>query len=309
MSIPRKHHFVPVCYLQHWCSWRDGKVHEYAVKHGKVVSKRVGPRGTGFEEYLYSFPELPPDAAQYLESNFLSLVDSDAAIALKRHLAMATELTPRLKNGWSRFLLSLMMRHLDIMSEFRDAAKSLWSKGRDDVQRNYEKLRKPEDPATFEEYAATKDPLIEIKARLYSILMVFNSELIGNHLNKVRWAVANVTPSSQCLLTSDRPLVYSNLGAPDGSLFLPISPTKLFVAANTDKSLSEFSKGKPSDVVKRVNEIIVARARRYVYARDDWQRDFIKRTMSSKMEPSPIFKDLDRYESESATPSVKGRTD
>lgn len=305
MSIPRKHHFIPVCYLQHWCSSRDGKLYEYAVKHGNFVSRRVGPRRTGFEEDLYSFPQLPADAAQYLESNFLKLVDSNAAIALRRHLAMTTDLPPKLRNAWSRFLLSLMMRHPDVMTEVRVAAKSLWSKGGDEVELNYEKFRKPEDPETFAEYADTVDPLIEVKARLYLIVRaVFDNQLVGNHLNKMKWAVADVTASPQCLLTSDRPLVYFNLGEPNGSLFLPISPIKLFVAANNDKTLSEFSKGRPSEVVKRANEIIVARARRYVYARDDWQKDFIRKTISTKMEPSPLFKDLDRYEPESTTPSA-----
>ena len=304
MSIPRKHHFIPVCYLQHWCSSRDGKLYEYAIKHSKFVSKRVGPRSTGFEEHLYSFPELPADAAQHLESNFLQLVDSDAAIALRRHLVMSTDPWPRkLRSAWSRFLISLLIRHPDVMSEFRAAAKSLWSKGGDEVQRNYQKLRKPEDPETFEEYAAT-DPLIGVKARLYLLLRAaFDNQLVGNHFNKMKWAVADVTASPQCLLTSDRPLVLFNLGEPNGYLFLPISPIKLFVAANTDKTLSEFSKGRPTEVVKKVNEVIVARARRYIYARDDWQRDFIKGTMSTKMEPKPLFKDLDRYEPESTTTS------
>ncbi len=197
------------------------------------------------------------------------------------------------------------MRHPDVMTEVRVAAKSLWSKGGDEVELNYEKFHKPEDPETFAEYADTVDPLIEVKARLYLIVRaVFDNQLVGNHLNKMKWAVADVTASPQCLLTSDRPLVYFNLGEPNGSLFLPISPIKLFVAANNDKTLSEFSKGRPSEVVKRANEIIVARARRYVYARDDWQKDFIRKTISTKMEPSPLFKDLDRYEPESTTPSA-----
>ena len=94
MSIPHKHHFIPVCYLQHWCSYKDGKLHEFSIKHGKFVSKRVGPRRTGFQENLYSFPELPTEAAQHLESKFLQLVDSDAAKALKQHLEMSPELRP-----------------------------------------------------------------------------------------------------------------------------------------------------------------------------------------------------------------------
>jgi hypothetical protein len=304
MSIPHKHHFIPVCYLQHWCSYKDGKLYEYAIKHGKFVSKRVGPRHTGFEEDLYSFPELPADAAQHLESKFLQLVDSDAAIALRRHLAMSADtLPPKLVTGWSRFLISLLMRHPDVMSEFRIAAKSLWSKGGGETQLNYERIRKPEDPETFEEYATLIDPLLEVKVRLNLILSAFDNPRIGNHLNGMKKAVADVWESPHCLLTSDRPLVISNLGDPAGSLFLPIGPKKLFVAANNDKILSEFSKGKPTQVVEKVNEIIVARARRYVYARDDWQRDFIKRTMSTKMEPTPLFKDLDRYESVSIPPA------
>jgi Protein of unknown function (DUF4238) len=170
------------------------------------------------------------------------------------------------------------MRHPDVMSEFRAAAKSLWSKGKDETQLNYAKIRKPEDLKTFEEYAATVDPLIEIKVRLNLIVRAFDNEAIGNHLNTMKWAVADLLQSPHCLLTSDRPLLLFNLGAQDGYLFLPISPRKLFVAANTDKVLSEFSKGDPTEVVNRVNQIIVARARGYVYARDDWQKDFIKRT-------------------------------
>jgi hypothetical protein len=217
---------------------------------------------------------------------------------------MATEPSPpKLRSAWSRFLLSLLLRHPDVMIEFRAAAKSLWAKGGEDTQRNYEKIRKPEDPETFEEYAAAIDPLIEVKVGVNLIIRAFDNEAIGNHLNKMTWAVVDVTESPQCLLTSDRPLVLFNLGSPNGSLFLPISPTKLFVACNTNKLLAEFSKEKPADVVMRANEVIAGRARRYVYARDDWQKEFIKRTMSTKMETTPLFKDLDRYESESPVQS------
>jgi Protein of unknown function (DUF4238) len=178
MSIPRKHHFIPVCYLQHWCSYRDGKLYEYSIKHSKFVSKRVGPRRTGFEEHLYSFPELPADAAQYLESNFLQLVDSEAAISLRRHHELTADpWPPRLRSAWSRFLMSLLMRHPDVMTEFRAAAKSLWLKGKDETQLNYEKIRKPEDPLTFEEYATTVDPLIEVKIRLNLILRAFDNQV------------------------------------------------------------------------------------------------------------------------------------
>jgi hypothetical protein len=56
------------------------------------------------------------------------------------------------------------------MSEFRAAAKSLLEKRRDETQRNYEKIRKPEDLKTFDEYAATLDPFLEVKVRVNLII-------------------------------------------------------------------------------------------------------------------------------------------
>jgi hypothetical protein len=59
---------------------------EYSTKHGKFIAKSVGPRGTGFETDLYSFPELPPNLAQYVEAEFFKFADDKAAIALQKHL-------------------------------------------------------------------------------------------------------------------------------------------------------------------------------------------------------------------------------
>jgi hypothetical protein len=46
MSIPRDHHFIPAFYLRQWCD-HTGKLIEYTIKHGKLISKPVGPSATG----------------------------------------------------------------------------------------------------------------------------------------------------------------------------------------------------------------------------------------------------------------------
>ncbi len=81
MSTPHDHHFVPVFYLKQWAT--DGKLIEYSIKHGKFLSKPVGPRGTGFERDLYTFPGLPEEIASFLESVFLQRNDHGASQALK----------------------------------------------------------------------------------------------------------------------------------------------------------------------------------------------------------------------------------
>ena len=68
MSIPRDHHFIPAFYLRQWCD-HTGKLIEYTIKHGKLISKPVGPNATGYEFDLYAFPELPLDQSQFINKS------------------------------------------------------------------------------------------------------------------------------------------------------------------------------------------------------------------------------------------------
>lgn len=82
MSAPLDHHFIPAFFLAQWVS-ASGKLIEYTIKRDKLIAKPVGPRATGFEAQLYSFPELPPDAAHFLEETFFNYADRVAADALR----------------------------------------------------------------------------------------------------------------------------------------------------------------------------------------------------------------------------------
>jgi hypothetical protein len=126
------------------------------------------------------------------------------------------------------------------------------------------------------------------------IIRALNNVVIGTHLNQMKWAVVDVTASPQVLLTSDRPVTLFRLRDPDGSLFLPISPIKLFIAANEQKAIDQLAKSTPNDIVKKANELVVQHGRRYVFSRDRRQEDYIKKNMSTKMEATPLFPGLDR---------------
>jgi hypothetical protein len=69
---PRDHHFIPVFYLKQWASSTTNKVIEYSIKHCNFIAKPVGPKKTGYQTDLYSFPELPPDTAQHIEDVFFA---------------------------------------------------------------------------------------------------------------------------------------------------------------------------------------------------------------------------------------------
>src|ERR1700731_991406 len=109
MNSPRDHHFIPVFYLKQRASSIDGKLTEYTIKHGKLIEKRVGPRATGYQTDLYSFPELPSQLAEHMERVFLQYADDAGARALRIHLGQepSSAWNPETVSGWSRFLMGI----------------------------------------------------------------------------------------------------------------------------------------------------------------------------------------------------------
>jgi hypothetical protein len=298
MSTPRNHHFIPVFYLKQWCSPNTKKLVEYTIKHGKLIAKPVGPRATGYQTDLYSFPELPPEQAQHLEKVFMQYLDDTAARAMALHINPPKgrgAWTAELVTGWSRFLLSLHVRHPDVMVEIREALKTIWIKSGDASQRDYELTKKPEDPPTFDEYIAKVDPHIPFKAQVNSIARAIDNEFVINHFNSMWWTVVNVSRAPHRLLTSDRPFAMADLLKREGVLYLPISPTLLFFASNDEATAKRLPFVQAKDIIQQVNAITVARARRYVYAHDESQTRFIANRMSTQLEKTPLMPELAKY--------------
>jgi hypothetical protein len=293
MSTPHNHHFIPAFFLKQRVG-PDSKLIEYSIKQGKVIAKRVGPSATGYEYDLYAFPDLPPETAQFIEQEFFGYADRTASKALEFHLANAdrSAWTVELISAWSRFVIALHLRHPDAMPELRVAAQSVWDGSGQDAQHRYEEIRKPEDPATFDEYIALRDPLIGTKMRVNLIIKSFDNDILGKHINNMFWTIVDVSSADKRLLMSDRPVVITWLNQPRGYITLPVGPTKLFLAVNDKRMLDVFRRMKPVEIVRNANKFNVARARRFVWAQDEMQTPFVMNNMSKAMEPLPLFPNI-----------------
>jgi hypothetical protein len=54
VSEPRKHHYVPVCYLKQWVKTDDRRLCEHKLIPGYGVKpRRTSPDGTGYQVDLY----------------------------------------------------------------------------------------------------------------------------------------------------------------------------------------------------------------------------------------------------------------
>jgi hypothetical protein len=289
MSAPLDHHFIPAFFLAQWAG-ANGKLIEYTKKAGKLIAKPVGPRATGFERELYSFPELPRDIAQFVEQEFLNYADRTASDALRLHLdGSSSQWTVELISAWSRFVIALQFRHPDAMPEFRVAAKSVWDESGAKYQKDYEAIKKPEDPPTFGEYLASRDPLTGTKMHVNMIIKIFDNEVLGKHLNNMKWGILDVSKSRHRFLLSCRPVCFANLREPEGVAYLPIGPMKMFVAANNLRTLQVLRSIPPRELVHNHNRFSVGRARRFVWAHDESQSAFVEKHMSTNLEPTPLF--------------------
>ncbi len=229
MKMPRDHHFIPAFYLKHWAG-PDQKLVEYSLQRGRIYAKSVGPHATGYQTDLYAFPELPADCAQHLERVYFDYADRTADKALHLQLRDPTVgWTTELVSAWSRFIVGIHLRHPDAMPELRLGAAAILDQ---DSQANYEKIRQPDDPPTIDKYFAAKDPLVKYKMQLNLIIKALDNQFICQHINQMHWGVADLSGADSELLTSDRPVEIYALAKPKGFISLPMSPTKLFVAAN-----------------------------------------------------------------------------
>jgi hypothetical protein len=103
--LPRKHHYVPVCYLKQWANTGDRRLCEHKLIPGGygVKPRRTSPDGTGYQVDLYRIEGVPEDIAQDFEKRFMHLVDTDASRALEKVIAGDNWPGP-LRSGWTRFI-------------------------------------------------------------------------------------------------------------------------------------------------------------------------------------------------------------
>jgi hypothetical protein len=200
-------------------------------------------------------------------------------------------------SAWARFLVGIHARHFDTIPEMRDAVKTLWAASGEQSQQIYEDIRQPEDPPTFDEWIAARAPLIPHKAALDLMIADMDLPEVGQRIIEMDWEIIEIVSTPRRFLASDRPLGMYLIKEPTGSITLPISPTKLFVAVNNRDYLNDFRRQKDRLIVDTINADHIARARRFVWAdaKSHAQSEFVRCYMSTKMEKPPFFPSLANY--------------
>jgi Protein of unknown function (DUF4238) len=302
MELPRKHHYKPVFFLSRWAG-KDGQLCEMKLINDKVVARRRHPAGTGYIKDLYRIDRVPEEKSQDLETNFMSPLDNDAAAALDK-IASDQPLDAGDRIAWARFMLSLLFRHRESVETIKAHMAEMWSEGTDALELEWAARRGPNDPKTFAEAAATREPAAAaISAANTMVDIIANSRAVPD-IAGMHWARIDLSASELPMLTSDRPLVFIALENPKAYVAQPIGPYDLFVATRDDRFLKTLAGGDPTAIARQMNKDVVSMARQFVWGVDDAQREFVCANIGSAPD-RVIITDAQREEARAAARGLR----
>jgi len=284
---PRRHHYAPVFYLKRWAGV-DGKVEQFSRPAGQdVKARRVSPTATGFADNLYAMPGLADHLVQQVEERFMQELDNQAAEVLAGLEKGPVAWTPATRSAWTRFIQSLQLRTPADVTGVRLRTLQDWGVSIPKIQEAYEAMRRIGDPATFEEFMTTEDPLLVERVAMKALTVLIDGSKMGTFINNMIWEVIKLDDARVDLLTSDRPVEQVlGLGDPKSFLTVPIGPQRLFIAARQRSTIDAILRASPTDVVRRRNRATVCHARNFVWAIDRSQATFVAKHFASLPVPT-----------------------
>ena len=270
------HHTSPQFYLS---QWGDRLCVMRRVHGGKIAHTYKGAKGTGYYPDLYKTEGVPEEDAHDLETKFMSRLDNDAATALQQLLSGIEPRDERFRRAWAMFICSLLYRNKEVVELLNSHMAALWSEGTRSLELMWQEQRTAGEKRTLAE--ATKAKLGDRAGQdaREMIKGIIDHDRAVPDIMRMHWSVIDVAGASRELLTSDRPIVMPlGLANPKAHIALPISPTKLFVAAYNErfKALPTVSK---SRIVRVMNKDVVQQAREFVWGTDHSQEHFIQKNI------------------------------
>jgi Protein of unknown function (DUF4238) len=194
------------------------------------------------------------------------------------------------RSDWARFIQSLHLRGPHSLTEIDTVLRRLL---RENMERDhgaeYRARKQPDDPDSVYDYAVSGAPGLFADAHKLHLTELINHEQVGAYIVNMIWAVIDVSDAPHPLLTSDRPYILPHgLMDPVCVLGAPISPTRIFVAANTMEQLERLSRQSSKDTVRNANHLVVKLAVQNVFGSTSDRREFVeKRLLGPNDAPLP----------------------
>lgn len=278
MSEPKNHHFIPQFMLRRWAV-NDGKLVRFYRPRNKVVTCPLAPAAVGYAQHLYTLAGYPLEIRAGIEKKYMGpVVDDPAAKAMDILIAHdGPRLTGRMREAWTRFLMSLWLRTPNALADITAEAEATLRANLAVRPEEYEAVRKDGDPPTMTEWLDQKLPHILSNFGKQLLPQLIDNEKIGTAIIQMKWATLEFQQNFPDLLLGDTPLFRSHgVGDERCVIALPISPTSLFVATPTQAGMTAILQSTGPTLTKAMNETTVAQAARDVFGTTERHLRFVE---------------------------------
>lgn len=285
-----KHHFVPEFLLRAWANTTaDGMIEVFRLDLPRLPSRRWAPSATGFEHDLYALtkPEVLDVKQQATETDFLQLVDSEAARVLSALSTRGFEgLRPRDLVSWAYFIISLLFRTPEAVSWLRTNGSKHLKASLNARPKEYEAVMEACDPPTLVDFVHTYYPGFSENFGLMSLGKLICAPERVRKILSMRWWLCDFSQQSNDLVLADRPCILTGkLDDPNLLAALPVGPSKAFIATKSDKAAKVVLSQRRQTLLTQINESSLSQAKQRLYTRDESPRRFIANRLA-KWKPS-----------------------
>ncbi|MBS1079117.1 DUF4238 domain-containing protein [Gluconobacter kondonii] len=274
-----KNHYIPIFYTKRWAD-TDGKIIEFFRPRlqFKIVNKKKYPSATGYKENIYTLKNLSPDTTTWIEDFLFKILDNKASLSLDYISQNLRADTSDLRCSFGRLLWSLLRRNPEQIIKLR----LLWDEAHlgvmDSIEDEYQKLRSPQNPETFEEFKEEYELNSADSGFAYLMYLAMSGDEVISHLINCKWKFIRFSGGFS-LLTSDRPVLFHS-GAlySDFHVIFAISPDIIFVATNTESEMIRITSNYRI-LIKYYNDVVSKQAKNYVYGCDISHLNFVEKRL------------------------------
>lgn len=287
MSDPKKHHYIPQFYLSSW-KRSDEKICAYKWVGKNLKTVWISPKNTGYEHELYSIESSLSSEKSFLESEFLSPLDSEAA-PIYRKLVEAAEwsLSEDERSRWVRFIMSLHTRDPETIQYMRDEGTRALTY-QISMHPDYERIMELGDPATLQEWVELNFSKAIPNFGISHLRELVNLPWVHKRILEMDWWTQELKETEMDLLISDRPMILkprADLTNPKCLIILPLTPKIVFFATSDLDVKQELQELDHRILLEKVNDWAVEQAVFKVWGNNSNRINFVSERLRKPDDP------------------------
>lgn len=263
MSDPKKHHYIPKIHLSSW-KGSDGKICAYKWVGKNLKTVWTSPKHTAYEPDLYSIESSLSQEKSFLESEFLSPLDSTAATIYRKMIRpVERSLTKDERSYWVRYVVALHTRDPETIQYMRDEGTRTLEYQLSMHPEYYDRVKESSDPATLQEWIDHNFSRAFKNFGISHLRELVDLPWVHKRILEMNWWIQELKETEMKSLISDRPLVLkprADFTNPKCLIVLPLTPQIVSLATSDSDINQELQELDHKILVEKVNDWEVEKA-------------------------------------------------